>query len=106
MKMRADLGVNIQLPKPGTGEEQDVITITGYEGKAEEAKQAILAIVNEYVSALISLNTCSWGKFQPSKVMTVENEGILAITRSSAIICNRLEVPNREGNYPLSKFTS
>ena len=54
MKMRADCGVNIQLPKPGTGEEQDVITITGYEGKAEEAKQAILAIVNEYVSPFIS----------------------------------------------------
>ena len=50
--------------------------------------------------------TSSWGKFQPSKVMTVENEGILAITRSSAIICNRLEVPNRQGNYPFSKFTS
>jgi len=45
-------GVNIQLPKPGTGEEQDVITITGYEGKAEEAKQAILAIVNEYESMI------------------------------------------------------
>jgi len=52
MKMRADFGVNIQLPKPGTGEEQDVITITGYEGKAEEAKQAILAIVNEYESMI------------------------------------------------------
>jgi len=50
MKMRADYGVNIQLPKPGTGDEQDVITITGYEDKAEEAKQAILAIVNEYES--------------------------------------------------------
>ena len=26
-------------------------------------------------------STCSCGKFQPSKAMTVENEGILAITR-------------------------
>ena len=26
--------------------------------------------------------TCSRGKFQPTKFMTVENEGILAITRS------------------------
>ena len=33
------------------------------------------------------LHTCSSSKFQPSKAMTVENKGILAITRSSAIIC-------------------
>ena len=43
---------------------------------------------------------------QPSKVMTMENQGILAITGSSAIICNRLEVPNCQRNYPFSKFTS
>ena len=39
-------------------------------------------------------------------VKGVEKKGILAITRSTAIICNRLEVPNRQGNYPFSKFTS
>ena len=36
--------------------------------------------------------------------MTVENEGILAITRASAIISNQLEVPNRQGNYPFNNL--
>jgi len=49
MKLRKDFEVNIQLPKPGEPD-QEVITITGYENKAEEAKEAILAIVNEYES--------------------------------------------------------
>ena len=44
---------------------------------------------------LLDVAALGLGNFQPSKVMTVENEGILAITRSLAIICNRLEVPNR-----------
>jgi len=51
MKMRQDYDVNIQLPKQGD-EEQDVITITGYENKAEEAKAAILAIVDEFESMI------------------------------------------------------
>ena len=34
----------------------------------------------------------------------LENEGILAITRSSAIICNWLEAPNRQGNYPFINY--
>jgi len=51
MKLRQDFGVNIQLPKPGE-QDQDVITITGYENKAEDAKVAILAIVNEYESMI------------------------------------------------------
>jgi len=51
MKMRQDYDVNIQLPKQGD-EEQDVITITGYESKAEEAKAAILAIVDEFESMI------------------------------------------------------
>ena len=55
---------------------------------------------------LLAAHTCPLDKCQPSKVMTVENEGILAITRSSAVICSQLEVPNRQGNYPFSKFTS
>ena len=58
--------------------------------------------VRHFPSTLCWTATCSWGKFQPSKAMTVENKGILAITRPSAIICDQLEVPNGQGNYPFT----
>jgi polyribonucleotide nucleotidyltransferase len=47
-KIRDDFKVNIQLPRKGD-EEQDVITITGYESDANKAKDEILSIVNELV---------------------------------------------------------
>jgi len=45
--LRKDFGVNIQLPKKDDPEES-VITITGYEKKAYEAKDAILKIVGDF----------------------------------------------------------
>ena len=48
-KLRDDFDVNIQLPKKDDGDDS-IITITGYESNAVKAKEAILKIVNEYVS--------------------------------------------------------
>jgi len=50
-KMREDYKVNIQLPSKGA-ENQEIITITGYEQDAEAAKDAILKIVNQFESMI------------------------------------------------------
>ncbi len=50
-KMREDYKVNIQLPSKGA-ENQEIITITGYESDAEAAKEAILKIVNQFESMI------------------------------------------------------
>jgi len=49
MQLRKDHSVNIQLPRR-EDEDQSKITITGYEANAIAAKEAILAIVQEYMS--------------------------------------------------------
>ncbi|XP_063821782.1 vigilin [Ostrinia nubilalis] len=45
-KIRTDYGVQINLPKRGEAND-DTITITGYEDKAIQAKEAIMAIVHQ-----------------------------------------------------------
>ncbi|XP_063359455.1 vigilin [Cydia amplana] len=45
-KIRTDYGVQINLPKRGEPDD-DVITIQGYEDKAHQAKDAIMAIVHQ-----------------------------------------------------------
>ncbi|KAJ2952741.1 hypothetical protein O0L34_g7097 [Tuta absoluta] len=45
-KIRLDFGVNINLPKRGEPDD-DVITVQGYEDKAHQAKDAIMAIVHQ-----------------------------------------------------------
>ncbi|XP_041976897.1 vigilin [Aricia agestis] len=45
-KIRADYGVQINLPKRGEPDD-DIITIQGYEEKAHQAKDAIMAIVHQ-----------------------------------------------------------
>ncbi|XP_060810715.1 vigilin [Amyelois transitella] len=46
IKIRNDYGVQINLPKRGEPED-DIITIQGYEDKAHQAKEAIMAIVHQ-----------------------------------------------------------
>jgi len=48
-KMREDYKVNIQFPSKGS-ENQEIITITGYESDTTKARDAILKIVNSYES--------------------------------------------------------
>jgi predicted RNA-binding protein YlqC (UPF0109 family) len=48
-KLREDYDVNIQLPRKDSPEE-NIITITGYEKNACEARDAILKIVGDFVS--------------------------------------------------------
>lgn len=48
-KIRTDYGVQINLPKRGEADD-DIITIQGYEDKAKQAKEAIMAIVHQLVS--------------------------------------------------------
>ncbi|XP_075969599.1 satellite-binding protein 1 Dp1 [Anticarsia gemmatalis] len=45
-KIRTDYGVQINLPKRGEPDD-DIITIQGYEDKANQAKEAIMAIVHQ-----------------------------------------------------------
>lgn len=47
-KIRTDYGVQINLPKRGEADD-DIITIQGYEDKALQAKEAIMAIVHQLV---------------------------------------------------------
>lgn len=47
-KIRTDYGVQINLPKRGEPDD-DIITIQGYEDKAHQAKEAIMAIVHQLV---------------------------------------------------------
>ena len=49
-KIRLDFGVQVQFPERNA-ERDNVITITGYEKDAENAKDYILGIVKEYVSS-------------------------------------------------------
>ena len=48
-KIRDDFDVQIQIPRK-EAEEQSIITITGYEKQANEARNAILKIVGEFES--------------------------------------------------------
>lgn len=48
-QLRKNHDVNIQLPKKGADDEH-IITITGYEDDAIKCKEAILKIVQEFVS--------------------------------------------------------
>jgi len=48
-KIRDDFDVNIQLPRKGA-DDQSIISITGYEKNANEARDAILKIVSEFES--------------------------------------------------------
>lgn len=52
-KIRTDYGVQINLPKRGEPDD-DIITIQGYEDKATQAKEAIMAIVHQLVRCLLS----------------------------------------------------
>jgi polyribonucleotide nucleotidyltransferase len=54
-KIRDQFKVNIQLPRRGD-QDQDIITITGYEEQANQAKDEILAIVDEQVKYSSSSN--------------------------------------------------
>lgn len=54
-KIRTDYGVQINLPKRGDPDD-DTITIQGYEDKAHQAKDAILAIVHQQVHTLNTLS--------------------------------------------------
>lgn len=54
-QLRKDFDVNVQLPKKGAPNEH-VITITGYEDDTKRAKEAIMKIVNEYVSFYLLLS--------------------------------------------------
>jgi len=49
MQLRKDHSVNIQLPRRDD-EDQSKITITGYEANANAAREAIMSIVQEYMS--------------------------------------------------------
>ena len=55
-KIRDTHQVQIQFPDRGA-EREDIITITGYEKDAEAAKEEILGIVHELVSAELPLGT-------------------------------------------------
>jgi predicted RNA-binding protein YlqC (UPF0109 family) len=48
-QLRKDFDVNVQLPKRGEPND-NIITITGLEDDAEKAKEAIMKIVQEFVS--------------------------------------------------------
>lgn len=52
-KIRTDYGVQINLPKRGEPD-ANIITIQGYEDKALQAKEAIMAIVHQLVSLYCS----------------------------------------------------
>lgn len=54
-KIRKDHDVKIQLPERND-ENQSLITIIGYEKNCEEAREEILRMVKEYVSALKHIN--------------------------------------------------
>ena len=54
--MRTDFDVNIQLPKKSDTNDDSTIIITGYEKNANQARDAILKIINEFVS--INLICC------------------------------------------------
>ena len=53
-EIRKKHDVMIQLPKKdGSDEEDDIITITGFEDKVHAARDEILGIVNQFVSAFV-----------------------------------------------------
>ena len=49
-QLRSDFDVNIQLPTKGNENDESTIIITGYEKNANEAKDAILKIIGDFVS--------------------------------------------------------
>ena len=49
-QLRTDFDVMIQLPKKNDSSDDSTIIITGYEKNANQAKDAILKIINEFVS--------------------------------------------------------
>ena len=49
-QLRTDFDVNIQLPKKSDTNDDSTIIITGYEKNANQARDAILKIINEFVS--------------------------------------------------------
>lgn len=51
-KIRDDHGVQINLPPRGS-EDENIITIVGYQEKAEAAHNVIMKIVNELVSLML-----------------------------------------------------
>lgn len=55
-KIRTDFGVQINLPKRGEPDD-DIITIQGYEDKALQAKEAIMAIVHQLVSSVLPISS-------------------------------------------------
>ena len=55
-QLRTDFDVNIQLPKKSDTNDDSTIIITGYEKNANQARDAILKIINEFVS--INLICC------------------------------------------------
>lgn len=69
-KIRTDFGVQINLPKRGEAND-DTITITGYEDKAIQAKEAIMAIVHQLVSIFIHTLICL-----VTKIKTVNKKNV------------------------------
>lgn len=59
-KIRDQFDVNIQFPGRDDPPDSNTITITGYEDKANAAKEEILKIVREYVSFYLELVFCSY----------------------------------------------
>ena len=58
-QLRTDFDVMIQLPKKNDSSDDSTIIITGYEKNANQAKDAILKIINEFVScALFTIGSC------------------------------------------------
>ena len=54
-QLRTDFDVMIQLPKKNDFSDDSTIIITGYEKNANQAKDAILKIINEFVSCALFL---------------------------------------------------
>lgn len=51
-QLRSDYDVNIQLPTKGNEKDESTIIITGYEKNANQAKDAIMKIINDFESLI------------------------------------------------------
>jgi len=51
-QLRSDYDVNIQLPTKGNDNDESTIIITGYEKNANQAKDAIMKIINDFESLI------------------------------------------------------
>merc|ERR1712223_761844 len=51
-QLRSDYDVNIQLPTKGNDNDESTIIITGYEKNANQAKDAIIKIINDFESLI------------------------------------------------------